>query len=609
MLTVGPVRGFAFFLGLSTILDVVVAWFFTRPMVGLLASNRLLHQLPAARGGPRPRRRRPRSPPPDRSGPMTAPVEQPRRVARSGRASYHGETNIRFVAHVQAVAVVISGVIIGIGLLSLWQRGLNLGIDFEGGVVWEVPAGDVSVADAQDAMDGRRARRGSPCRRLTAEGEVRLRVEAEPLDDAAAAQESATELAELTGSDVDDVSLNAVGPSWGEEISRKALRALVFFLIAITIYITFRFEFRMAIPTLVALIHDVLITIGVYSIAGFEVTPATVIALLTILGFSIYDGIVVFDKVDENTQAGRRQQLDDLQRHGRPLAEPGAHAVAEHLDHRPAPGGLAARPRLVHPRRHHAAGVRPRPAHRPVRRRLLVDLHRLAAAGRAQGARAQYREVRRSWPSGRRAPSRPGRLGRGAAVDAPSRAVRSAIPPARKKGKKRSPRLAWSMSTTRLAAGHLRDVRLPEAGIMFKDITPCSRRRRVPLHRRRHRRRLGGADVAVAGIEAGVPAGRPVAYRLGRRCSDPQARQAAVGGRGAALRARVRRRRVQAHRDAAAGDRVLSSTTCSPPAAPPAACAPGGLAPRRRRPRAPGVGVPPGGRDWGRDVRSLLVEA
>ena len=100
---------------------------------------------------------------------------------------------------------------------------------------------------------------------LTAEGEVRLRIEAEPLEDTAAAQDISAQLAELTGSDVDEVSLNAVGPSWGEEISRKALRALVFFLIAITLYISFRFEFRMAIATLVALIHDMLITIGVYS--------------------------------------------------------------------------------------------------------------------------------------------------------------------------------------------------------------------------------------------------------------------------------------------------------------------------------------------------------
>jgi preprotein translocase subunit SecF len=228
---------------------------------------------------------------------MTAPVLVHRSIwARL----YHGETNIQFVSRLRRW-VIVSGVVIVAGLVSLFFRGLNLGIDFEGGVVWEVPAGDVSVADAQDAMEGE-GLQGLTVQSLTAEGETRLRIKAEPLESAQDAEVVSQKLAELTGSDVNDVSLNSVGPSWGEEISRKALRALIFFLVAITIYISLRFEFKMAVPTLVALIHDVLVTIGVYSIAGFEVTPATVIALLTILGFSIYDGIVVFDKVDENTK-------------------------------------------------------------------------------------------------------------------------------------------------------------------------------------------------------------------------------------------------------------------------------------------------------------------
>jgi preprotein translocase subunit SecF len=131
---------------------------------------------------------------------------------------------------------------------------------------------------------------------------VRLRVEAEEAD-----QETRTAvtdaLVDLTGVDAEDgVSVESVGASWGEDISRKAIRALVFFLVAITLYITFRFELKMAIPTLAALFHDILVTVGVYSIFGFEVTPATVIAILTILGYSIYDGIVVFDKIDENTR-------------------------------------------------------------------------------------------------------------------------------------------------------------------------------------------------------------------------------------------------------------------------------------------------------------------
>jgi preprotein translocase subunit SecF len=228
---------------------------------------------------------------------MTAPVTVHHSIW--GRL-YHGETNIQFVSRLRRW-LIVSGVVIVAGLVSLFFRGLNLGIDFEGGVVWEVPAGDLSVADAQRAMEGE-GLQGLTVQSLTAEGETRLRIEAEPLESAQDAEVVSEKLAELTGSDVNDVSLNSVGPSWGEEISRKALRALIFFLIAITIYISLRFEFKMAVPTLAALIHDILITIGVYSIAGFEVTPATVIALLTILGFSIYDGIVVFDKVDENTK-------------------------------------------------------------------------------------------------------------------------------------------------------------------------------------------------------------------------------------------------------------------------------------------------------------------
>jgi preprotein translocase subunit SecF len=232
---------------------------------------------------------------------MPPVTDDPPVVRRSiwGRL-YHGETTIRFVGGLKRWAL-ISGAVIVLGLLSLWQRGLNLGIDFKGGIVWEVPAGDVSVSEAEDALADN-GLDGLTIQTLTAQDEVRLRIEAAPIDDTAKVQGVTRELAELTGSHIEDVSLNAVGPSWGEEISRKAVRALIVFLILITIYITLRFELRMAIPTLVALIHDVLFTLGVYSIAGFEVTPATVIAVLTILGFSIYDGIVVFDKVDENTK-------------------------------------------------------------------------------------------------------------------------------------------------------------------------------------------------------------------------------------------------------------------------------------------------------------------
>lgn len=118
------------------------------------------------------------------------------------------------------------------------------------------------------------------------------------------------ELAKLTGSKVSQVTVDTVGPSWGKQISNKAVHALIVFLIAITLYITLRFEFRMAVATLAALVHDLVVVVGIYAVFGFPVTPATVIAILTILGFSIYDGIVVFDRVDENTRLlGKRSKI------------------------------------------------------------------------------------------------------------------------------------------------------------------------------------------------------------------------------------------------------------------------------------------------------------
>ena len=216
-----------------------------------------------------------------------------------GSRLYNGQTRFGYVRRTK-LWFAISGVVILAGITSLVTRGLNLGIDFEGGVVWELPAGSASVDDARDLMADEGVP-GAKVQTLTAGEDRRIRVQAEELSEADRARVAAA-LAELTGVPVEDVSQSFVGASWGEEITEKAVRALAFFLVAITIYVTIRFEFKMALATLAALIHDILITVGVYSITGFEVTPATVIAILTILGYSIYDGIVVFDKVDENTR-------------------------------------------------------------------------------------------------------------------------------------------------------------------------------------------------------------------------------------------------------------------------------------------------------------------
>ena len=212
---------------------------------------------------------------------------------------YHGETTIDFVGRTK-LWFALSGVLILVGLGSLFTRGLNLGIDFEGGTVWEVAANGKGVSDARDAVSDAGID-DAEVQTLSSGSEERLRVSSEESSQEAR-QEVSTALAELTGEDVDAVSVNSVGPSWGNEITDKAIRALVVFLVLITIYISIRFEWKMAVATLAALIHDILVTVGVYSLFGFPVTPATVIAVLTILGYSIYDGIVVFDRVDENAK-------------------------------------------------------------------------------------------------------------------------------------------------------------------------------------------------------------------------------------------------------------------------------------------------------------------
>lgn len=227
---------------------------------------------------------------------MTAPT----RTSSIWHRLYNGETDVDFV-HRWKLWFLVSGIVILVGLGSLFTRGLNLGIEFEGGVSWETPVGDADV----DAMRGAVADVGLPNATVQTVGtgaSERLRIRSEIAED----QDTdaiAVAIAEEAGVDASDVTQQEVSRSWGDQITSKAQRALVIFLVLVSLYIAFRFEWKMALATLVALLHDILVTVGVYSLFGFEVTPATVIAVLTILGYSIYDGIVVFDRVDENAKA------------------------------------------------------------------------------------------------------------------------------------------------------------------------------------------------------------------------------------------------------------------------------------------------------------------
>ncbi|MFP4513939.1 MAG: protein translocase subunit SecF [Acidimicrobiales bacterium] len=197
-------------------------------------------------------------------------------------------------------ALIISVVVVAICVASLAIRGLELGIDFEGGGVWEVPSADLSVEGTRDALrpiDHHDAR----IQELTsAAGARTIRVQAgvDAVDDS---DEIVGALAEAAGTSPDQVSINTVGPTWGDEITGAAERALIYFFIAIAVYLSIRLEWRMAAGALVAVVHDIAVTVGVYSLFQFTVTPATVIAFLTILGYSLYDTVVVFDKVKEST--------------------------------------------------------------------------------------------------------------------------------------------------------------------------------------------------------------------------------------------------------------------------------------------------------------------
>jgi preprotein translocase subunit SecF len=228
---------------------------------------------------------------------------------------YHGETSFDFVGH-RRRWFILSAIVIGLGLVSLGIRGLNFGIDFRGGTSWEVRAEGLSVSEARDAM--RNVGLGEA--QIQSIGGETIRVRADVSGTAGERQDEqdkiTAELAKAGGVSRNEISVNDVGPSWGKEISAKAQQALIIFFLAIFLYMAFRLEWKMAVAALAAVVHDIGVTVGVYSLSGFEVAPATVIAFLTILGYSLYDTIVVFDKVQENTRglatSGRMTYADTV---------------------------------------------------------------------------------------------------------------------------------------------------------------------------------------------------------------------------------------------------------------------------------------------------------
>lgn len=247
-------------------------------------------------------------------------VEQPAPNHRTAtgpmRRLYHGETRVDFIGK-RKYWFSISIAIIVAGVLALGVKGLNFGIEFRGGSSWEVQVQNVSVDTATKAVTA--AGLSDPVVQIL--GGRTLEVQANinnlsPTDQQATSTKVLAAMAILGKTTPANVSSSSVGASWGSEVTSRAIWALSIFFVAVVIYISFRFEPKMALAAFLAMLHDLAITVGVYALFGFQVTPDTVVAILTILGYSLYDTVVVFDRVRDNVKslgpAGRLTYSDLL---------------------------------------------------------------------------------------------------------------------------------------------------------------------------------------------------------------------------------------------------------------------------------------------------------
>ena len=212
----------------------------------------------------------------------------------------HRVPHLRIIEH-RTWWFALSGIVIVLSLVGLFVRGLNLSIDFEGGALLKYP--DNSGVTADQVLSTM-SKYGRPDAEVQVIGGTDISIRTRSLTTLGARRGPLIDaLAKQAGEAPSAVNITDVGPTWGAQISRKMLEGLIIFLVLVTLYIAFRFEWKMAISAQAALLHDLIITAGIYALVGREVTPETVIAILTILGYSLYDTVVIFDKVKENTQS------------------------------------------------------------------------------------------------------------------------------------------------------------------------------------------------------------------------------------------------------------------------------------------------------------------
>ncbi|MEU5965983.1 protein translocase subunit SecF [Micromonospora parva] len=228
-------------------------------------------------------------------------------MAENGLASrlYNGEAGLNIVGR-RKLWFGVAGVLILIAILSFSIRGFSLGIEFAGGNSFQVPASVGTLDDAEREVNSALAAENTGVTVATTQkvggpggDSYELRTPQLTADQATAVK---AQIAEDLGINADQISSNQVSEAWGSQVTERAVLGLVIFIALVMVYLILRFEWRMAVAAVASLITNLILTAGIYSLVGFEVTPSTIIGFLTILGFALYDVVVVFDKVQENTR-------------------------------------------------------------------------------------------------------------------------------------------------------------------------------------------------------------------------------------------------------------------------------------------------------------------
>ena len=230
------------------------------------------------------------------------------------RRLYRGETRFNFIG-TRRRWYLASLIIIAVCVLSFALRGFNWGIEFKGGSQFQIQAKGTSIS-AKQAESAFRSAGLTPADAARVVGSGNTRQIVVKTKNVTPAEQSAVKAKVAQNLQIPQsvINVQSVSSSWGHEITVKAVEGLIVFLIVVSIYLSIRFQWRMAVGAFIALVHDLLVAAGVYSLVGFEVTPSTVVGLLTILGFSLYDTVVVYDKVAENSKditAGSRMTFSD----------------------------------------------------------------------------------------------------------------------------------------------------------------------------------------------------------------------------------------------------------------------------------------------------------